>query len=184
MRTLSLVAVFLLLVAGCTRKSDLPVYKQVSSFALLDQQGKTYTLANLRGKVWVANFIFTRCAGPCPRMSGKMKELAAGFTGDEVRFISFTIDPDYDKPPVLAEYAKRFGAVSGRWVFLTGERAELQKLGRASFMLNDVDGSMQHATQFALVDRAGRIRGYYMSEHVDQMQLLRSHITELLKESE
>jgi protein SCO1/2 len=119
----------------------------------------------LDGHVWVADFIYTTCDGPCPMMSSKMHLIQDQTAAEmpDVRFVSFTVDPVHDTPAVLAEYGKHFKQDAARWVFLTGEPARLNDLGLNGFKLNGVDGSMSHSTRFALVDRRRRIRGYYIT---------------------
>jgi protein SCO1/2 len=94
-------------------------------------------------------------------MSSKMNRLQSS---TDVKLISFTVDPEDDTPPVLAEYGKHFKSDPARWTFLTGPRAALNDLGLNAFHLNSVDGSLVHSTRFTLVDRQSRIRGYYSSE--------------------
>ncbi len=79
----------------------------------------------------------------------------------DVRLISFSVDPQRDSPQALADYAKRYRAQAGLWYFLTGDQKTLDALDRRSFMLGNVDGSLEHSTRFVLVDRKGKIRGYY-----------------------
>ena len=108
---LSLLIVCLVL-AGCGQK-PLPVLGSVPAFQLTDQLGRTFSSAALDGHVWVADFVFTNCEGPCPRMSSHMGALQ-GKTDSAVKLISFTVDPARDTPPVLAAYAKKFGNDSSR----------------------------------------------------------------------
>lgn len=147
---------------GCSARRPLPVVGQVSNFQLTDQHGRPFDSSLLSGRIWVADFIFTTCPGPCPMMSERMRQVQTG-TADlpDVRLISFTVDPAHDTPPVLAAYAKHFLAEPERWFFLTGAQDRLNDLGLHSFHLNPVDGSLDHSTRFALVDRQGRIRAYY-----------------------
>jgi protein SCO1/2 len=150
--------------ASCARK-PLPVFGSVPHFELTDQSGQPFDSSTLSGHVWVADFIYTTCPGPCPMMSSKMSRLQASTAGmPDVRLVSFTVDPEHDTPAVLAEYGKHFNAEPARWRFLTGDRARLNALGMDAFHLNHVDGSLIHSTRFALVDRHGRIRGYYASQ--------------------
>ena len=89
----------------------LPVYGTMSDFTLTNQNGLTVTLADLRGQVWIADAIFTRCPGQCLIMSAHMKEIQNGLpSGLPIRLVSFTTDADFDQPPVLKKYAERFGA--------------------------------------------------------------------------
>ena len=118
----------------------------------------------LDGHVWVADFVYTTCTGPCPMMSSQMHQVQSSTAeSPDVRLVSFTVDPEHDTPAVLAEYAKHFKYEPARWHFLTGDRARLNDLGLNGFHLNGVDGSMTHSTRFVLVDRARRIRGYYIT---------------------
>jgi protein SCO1/2 len=126
--------------------------------------GESFERKALDGHVWVADFIFTSCTRPCPRMSSQMREIqTATANTPDVKLVSFTVDPAHDTPAVLAAYGKHFLAQPGRWYFLTGPRKSLDETGRAGFKLNPVDGSLNHSTRFVLVDRAARIRGYYAS---------------------
>jgi protein SCO1/2 len=148
-----------LVLAGCAPREPLPVLGEVPRFELTSQDGGAFDSAALAGHVWVADFFFTSCPGPCPRMSGLFKSIQA--QSPSVRLVSFTVDPDRDTPTVLADYATHFQAERGRWFMLTGTREQLNRMGLDVFHLNSVDGSLQHSTRFALVDRQGRIRGYY-----------------------
>ena len=154
--------VLLLPLLSCTQSRSLPVLGQIPAFQLVAQDGQPFDSRSLAGKVWVADFIFTNCPGPCPMMSSRMRQVQTA-TSDlpGVRLVSFTVDPVRDTPPVLAAYSKHFLAQPGRWFFLTGEPGRLNHLGLNAFHLNAVDGNLDHSTRFALVDRRGQIRGYY-----------------------
>ena len=147
---------------SCTQTRPLPVFGQIPAFQLVAQDGQPFDSRSLAGKVWVADFIFTNCPGPCPMMSSRMRQVQTA-TSDlpGVRLISFTVDPARDTPRVLTAYSKHFLAQPGRWFFLTGEPSRLNELGLNAFHLNTVDGNLDHSTRFALVDRRGQIRGYY-----------------------
>ena len=154
----------LLTLAGCgiERKSSLPVYYDVPEFQLIAQDGRPFDSQVLAGKIWVADFIYTTCPGPCPRMTSQMREVQdAVLKIPDVRLVSFSVDPANDTPAVLAAYAKEHGAAPSIWYFLTGSVATLQTLDRDAFKLGDMNAAMQHSTRFVLVDRQGRIRGYY-----------------------
>ncbi|HWY47093.1 MAG TPA: SCO family protein [Bryobacteraceae bacterium] len=148
---------------ACIRHtSSLPVYYDVPAFDLIAQNGEPFHSGVLAGKIWVADFIYTTCPGPCPRMTSQMHEVqnAIGKMPD-VKLVSFTVDPARDTPLVLADYAKVHGASSEYWYFLTGPETTLQRLDRDVFKLGNLDTSMQHSTRFVLIDRQSRIRGYY-----------------------
>jgi protein SCO1/2 len=183
MRTL-LCAAALAVLAGCSRPQAPVIYGEVPAFTLTSETAATFDSRALAGKVWVADFMFTRCMGPCPRMSSRMHWLQKR-TADvpDLRLVSFTIDPENDTPAVLAEYARRFRAEPGRWHFLTGPVATLQNLNRNGFKLGDIDGSMMHSTRFVLVDRRGRIRGYYRTEDGESLEPLVADIRRVAKEA-
>lgn len=162
-----------LLAAGCSAAPDLPSYGVVPDFQLTDQLGRLFRSAEkLSGNVWVANFIFTNCPGPCPRMSSQFRDLHRASAGAGVRFVSFTIDPRRDTPEVLAAYGRRWGADPDRWFFLTGAQADLHRLSRNVFLLGNVDGTLEHSTRFVLVDRHSRIRGFYDTSDKENIQKL------------
>jgi protein SCO1 len=149
--------------AACSQRApSLEVFGNVPQFDLTAQNGQPFHSQELAGKIWVADFIYTTCPGPCPRMTSQMREVQdALLQVPDARLVSFTIDPATDTPPVLAAYAKLHGASPAMWYFLTGPVPTLQMLDRDAFKLGDVDGTLQHSTRFVLVDRQGRIRGYY-----------------------
>jgi protein SCO1/2 len=160
-------------VGGDTRSgARLPVLGQISDFMLTNQFGAVVTLEALRGRVWVADIIFTRCAGPCPLMTRRMAELQAALARmPDVRLVSLTTDPEFDTPAVLREYGDRYGADAGRWMFLTGTKAEIGKLGTAGLKFTALEQPADqrasaedlfiHSTTFAVVDRQGRLRGVF-----------------------
>ncbi len=158
----SIIALLPLLLASCARFQPLPVLGSVPDFQLTSQSGEPFDSSSLAGHVWVADFIYTTCTGPCPMMSYQMGKLQAA-TRDlpDLRLVSFTVDPQHDTPAVLAAYSRNFKADLRRWSFLTGDQARLSAVGLKGFHLNVVDGSLVHSTRFALVDREARIRGYY-----------------------
>jgi protein SCO1 len=172
-----------LFLAGCASKPALPSYGVVPEFSLTDQTGAAFNSAALNTKIWIADFVFTNCPGPCPRMSSQMHQVETALAGDDtVRFVSFTVDPVRDTPAVLAAYAQHFEATPGKWFFLTGAEAELNRMSRGVFMLGDVDGSLQHSTRFALIDGSSRIRGYYQTSEPEAIPSLIADARRLLKE--
>ncbi len=182
MRPCLLVAAAVLL-AGCSPARPPQVFGNVPEFRLTTQSGQEFDSAALQGKVWVADFIYTNCTGPCPRMSSQMRQVQTGVKSlPDVRLLSFTVDPARDTPEVLAAYARRYHAESGRWYFLTGSRDTLQVLNREAFKLGNVDGSLDHSTRFVLVDRMGRIRGYYLTAEGDAVERLLADLRIVYKE--
>ena len=157
-----LFAASLLVLVSCIRPSPLPVMGEIPPFQLVSQTGQPFDSASLDGHVWVADFIFTTCTGPCPMMSAQMRQLQNSTAEiPNVLLVSMTVDPLHDTPPVLAAYAAHFRQDPSRWFFLTGSIDKLNDLGVHAFKLNSVDGSLTHSTRFVLVDRRRRIRGFY-----------------------
>ena len=146
---------------------QLPVIRAVPEFALTDQNGDEVTMADLRGKIWIADFIFTRCAGPCPLMTARMLEMQKALVKTpEVKLVSVTVDPAYDTPEVLKAYAEANFADPNRWKFLTGEKEVIEKLVTEGFMqhLAEENGEPVHGTMFLLVDGQGMVRSARMLE--------------------
>ncbi len=151
-----------LVLAGCRTEMPLPVYWHIPPFQLTSQAGQPFDSKSLAGHVWVADFVYTTCPGPCPRMSAQMRGVQTAVASlPGVRLVSFTVDPKTDTAAVLAKYAERYQAQPGRWYFLTGAQADLQSLCRNGFKLGDVDGTMVHSTRFVLIDGKGFVRGFY-----------------------
>ena len=161
--------------AQSTSSNRLPVLFQIPAFALTNQDQQRVTLSMLSGKIWLADIIFTRCAGPCPEMVRRTAQLQALLKPEwPVRFVTLTTDPNYDTPAVLRAHGQRFGAVSGRWHFLTGPKKAIIELAVGGLKLTalDKDPAKQedpndlfiHSTQFVLVDGAGRARALFENE--------------------
>lgn len=173
---------------GNSRQPEVPMYGKVQPFSFVDQSGKGMRLQDLAGKVWIANFIFTRCAGPCPMMSARMKDLTEKFGDGRLRFVSFSVDPEYDTPEVLTKYAEKFPDESGRWLFLTGRKNEVYRVAQESFLLGashsgkqDPGQAIMHSTKFVLVDGRAQIRGYYDSTEKDSLERLADDTKRLLE---
>ena len=183
-RSLAALPALLLLLSGCTSSSPLPSLGLVPDFGLTDQTGHEFRSADaLKRKVWIGDFVFTHCAGPCPRMTSYLRKVQDAM-GDEagIRLVSFTVDPARDTPEVLDAYAKQFKAHDGFWYFLTGTPDTLNQLSRHAFKLGDVDGNLEHSTRFVLVDKFGRLRGYYSTESSAIIPQLVADAKALLKE--
>ena len=165
--------------------TPLPVLTQLPDFRLVECSGQTLGLGDLRGKVWIADFIFTRCPGPCPRMSSRMASLQSRLSSDTgLLLVSISVDPEFDTEEVLAKYAAQYRAVKGRWLFLTGDKAAIHQLAKSGFLVGGVDDVTLHTTRFVLVDRQGRVRGYYSSSDEDELRNLLNDARSLLRETE
>jgi protein SCO1/2 len=150
----------------------LPVYGQIADFTLTNQNGRAVSLADLRGQVWVADIIFTRCPGPCLKMTKQMKVLQDALPPDsQTKLVTLTTDADFDTPPVLKAYAERFAADPQRWMFLTGTRRDIAKLARDSLKLTAIEKKPEerespedlfvHSTVFVIADKRGQLRGVF-----------------------
>jgi len=161
------------------------VYGDAPAFRLTDQQGRAFSSEELAGKVWMANFIYTRCGDECPRMSGVLANVAnvlekERLLGTHVHLVTITVDPDYDTPERLAAYSSLFGGDPRWWHFLTGERAYIEQILTQGFhvtMINRTVASLLggvahahgtddagieiiHSERIVVVDRDGVIRKY------------------------
>lgn len=161
-----------------------PDYGAVPRFELTSQDGKSFDSSALQGKIWVADFIFTTCPGPCPRMTSQMHQIQdATWRMPDVKLVSFTVDPKRDTPEKLTAYADVHHASPEHWYFLTGPQATLNHMGLDVFKLNRVDGTLQHSTRFVLVDKASHIRGYYDTSEPDAIRRLVADLHALGRES-
>lgn len=151
-----------------------PPQRELPDFALsaTSSDGKARPLrrASLLGRVWVADFVFTRCTGPCPILSARMAR-AQDRLPASVGLISFSVDPDHDTPSVLAAYAARYGADPARWLFVTGPKAEITRLVKDGFLLPVAENAaarpgerVAHSSRFVLIDAQARVRGWYDGE--------------------
>jgi protein SCO1/2 len=172
---------------GNGQSSELQKLFALPEFSLTERNGKPVTLADLKGKIWIADFIYTTCPGPCPLLSSRFSELQKELAfAPDVRFVSISSDPDNDTPEVLRAYADRFHA-TGRWLFLTGQKDQIQALANQGFKLSVVErpGSPEpiiHSTRFALVDRQGFVRGYYDGLDPEAAERLVADVRKLLGE--
>jgi protein SCO1/2 len=182
---LAVLLTFTFVLAACIHhSSSLPIYYDVSEFQLTAQDGQPFDSKVLTGKIWVADFIYTTCPGPCPRMTSQMHEVQnAILKMPDVKLVSFTVDPARDTPQVLAAYAKLHGASAEHWYFLTGPPATLQTLDRDTFKLGNIGPTLEHSTRFVLVDRQARIRGYYDTSESGAIRKLIENIHALARES-
>lgn len=137
-------------------------------FTLTAQDGEPFGSKDLRGKVWVADFIFTRCASTCPMQTVEKAKLQTQFERHlDLHFVTFSVDPEHDTPQVLEGYARRHGVDTKRWKFLTGKRGDLWSLSSNGFKFDVAEDAKNskmpilHSSKFALVDRSGRLRGTY-----------------------
>ncbi len=157
----------------------------VPAFQLIDQNGESYGTQQLLGKIWIADFIYSTCPGPCPMISSRMGDLQKPLRDTDVKLVSFSVDPQHDTPAVLREYAAKLDAQPGRWHFLTGDKNTIYRLSRDGFKLATAEGGAEgpiHSTRLVLVDRSGMIRGYYDATDADAVTRLLADTSHLLRD--
>ena len=171
----------------------LPVYGQVVDFTLTNQFGQAVSLATFRGHLWLADIIFTRCPGPCSKMTKLMSEVQAALPAKSpVKLVSLTTDPDYDTPSILEIYGKRFNVDFQRWSFLTGDKRQIQRLAVDDLKLVLVEKRPEvrespedlfvHSTVITLIDTQGRLRGIYETTEPESKHRILAAVTTLLNE--
>ena len=177
--------------ANNAQSAGLKHYGSVPEFSFVERSGKTTTLAGLRGKVWIADFIYTNCTDTCPLQTADMAKFQEKWINEsDLELVSFSIDPERDTPRVLSQYAGRFKADPKRWLFLTGGKKEIARLVEDGFRLaaapalntNKSNGIILHSPRFVLVDRKAQIRGYYDSRDSNALQRLKNDVATLLNE--
>jgi cytochrome oxidase Cu insertion factor (SCO1/SenC/PrrC family) len=164
----------------------------VPAFTLTERSGRSVSSSDLRGSVWIADFIFTRCSGVCPMLTARFSRLERQLRRDGVdgvRLVSFSVDPSHDTPEVLRDYAARFKAPAAGWLFLTGDWEQMHRLIQGGFhvaMAKSDDPQVQpgelitHSDRFVLLDRDLHIRGYYHGTDEASVAQLQRDIRELL----
>ncbi len=172
------IALFIVLIARfftpgqVSPSSELRRFTIVPPFSLTERSGKIITNHDLAGKIWIADFVFTTCPGPCPLITASMARLQEAVAHDpHVQLVTFTVDPQNDTPPVLAAYADKFGADPNRWWFLTGPEKPLYDLIQNGFYqivqdnrgppLQEGQFTVTHSTKMVLVDADGNVRGFF-----------------------
>lgn len=161
---------------------------QISNFSLTNQDGRIVTTGDWDGKIVIADFFFTHCPSICPKMTKNMKQLQDIYKDEEeIQLASFSVDPERDSSNRLKEYARSYGIENNKWDLLTGDKREIYKLARNSFMIIATDGDggpadFIHSEKFILLDKAKRIRGYYDGTSGRDMTQLRNDIKKLKHE--
>lgn len=195
-----LAATLLLVVIACQKReaafeimqppstpSVLAKYWPLPDFTLTERSGQTLGLSSFAGKVWVADFFYTTCPGPCPMLTSRLSDVQKAL-GEEpdVRLVSISVDPEKDTPDVLKLYAERFKA-SERWLFFTGKKDAIYSLARDGFKLPIAEATAEgapitHTTRLILVDKTGTVRGFYEGGNEAGVQELIRDIRRLLAE--
>ncbi len=165
------------------RQAPMPDYGTTPDFSLTNQDGETVTRTSLEGAVTVVNFIFTRCPSVCPTLTRQMasvqQQLPDTVRTTPIEFVSISVDPQNDTPAVLGDFARKFGADTANWDFLTGEQSAIDEVvagyKQTARRIYDKDGDYDvvHGQNFTLLDRQGHIRGFYSSAPEDLPVLVR-----------
>ena len=165
-------------------------YAKVPEFTFTDRTGKPVSLADLKGKVWLANFIYTTCPTTCPMLSNRLANLqkaALALGNGDIRLVSFSVNPDQDTPEKLQGYATAFKA-EAEWHFLTGKLDQIEKVAKEGFLIGfqtvpDIENEIAHSTKIAVVDRNGVVRAFYdgVGDNDETPRIL-TDLADLLKE--
>ena len=164
----------------------------IPDFSLVERNGQTVTAKQLEGKIWLADFIYTTCSGPCPIITARMAKLQKRYANrGNLRFVSITVDPAHDTPVVLSRYADQHGASKDQWLFLTGEHESIHYLATQGMMLAMTENTQDqaggdtllHSLLFVLVDEKRQIRGYYNATEDAAMVRLEMDLNTLLGKS-
>lgn len=170
------------------QENRLKTFGEAPEFALRNQRDETVTLESFAGEPWVVNFIFTRCPGPCPMMTSRMLELQQALERSKdtrVRLATISVDPGFDTPEVLAEYARKVKADPERWQFLTGAPEEVEAVVTKGFLqplAKEPNGMPAHSTRFVLIDPKGQIRGLREGENPEVVANLLMDLGALMRE--
>ena len=180
------VAIFLAITyiyKNTNEQDSLPVIGGIPNFEFVDSEGRDVGLSTLKGKVWVADFIFTTCTMACPIMTGNMNIIHKKYKkNDDLRLVSISVHPEYDTPEVLKKYASQYEANTDTWHFLTGNESTVKEVIKDGFKIGDYEDIIFHSEKFALVDRNGMIRAYYNGMKSEDMKKLKKDINNLLKQ--
>ncbi|MFM8431646.1 MAG: SCO family protein, partial [Bacteroidota bacterium] len=156
-------------------------------FHLTDQLGRPVSQKDLDGRIYVANFFFASCQSVCPPMNENMRRIQEKFKGiDDIRLVSYTVDPDNDTVQALAAYAKKLKADNDQWLFLTGPKDSIYDLARTGYLLPAAqriqENDFFHSQDILLIDKEKRIRGIYDGTEKYEVDTLMDEIKVLMHE--
>lgn len=161
-------------------EKPLKVFYDAPSFSLTDSHGKEFSTDSLKGSVWVASFFFSTCKGPCPITMANLSKLVRELKEQKnLSFVSISVDPETDTPEVLREFAEPLRGADTRWRFLTGEKEKIYSMLRSGFKVGAGPSPDFHSTSFVLVDKAGKVRGYYSGMREEDLTKLKKDLQEL-----
>jgi protein SCO1 len=186
-----LLAVVVAFVLAPPAQPRLPVIHQVHGFTLTNQVGTAVSLADLNGKVWVANVIFSRCPTQCRKLSRQMQRVQAELPA-RAHLVSLTADPSYDSAPVLQRYGEQYQTDPQRWWFLTGSKTEVYRVAVEDLKFSVLESGdpapakledlFIHSTSYSVVDRRGRLRAVVQGEAPDAEHQILDAVRRLLTE--
>lgn len=166
---------------SATEPISLPVIAPAPAFEFISEKGEQVNTEDLRGKVTMLNFFFTRCGSICPALNGRIAGLARTYKNDPyVHFVSISVDPEFDSVDVLSEYAKRFQSNPEQWDFLTGEKSAVSNLRREGLKLDNGETIELHTTRIVLIDPELRVRGFYQGTEDEEVKRLARDLQTLL----
>lgn len=183
----------LILVSGCTKKDsnselsqnkptiDLPKIKELPSFTGTNFNGSQFKSESLKGKIWLASFMFTSCGDICPRLNSQLSALYGEFKDEsKLNFVSISVDPENDTEDVLKKYAERYGAKPEKWAFLRMSIDTVKNLSLEGFRIASLNAPLDHSKRIVLVDSEGQIRGYYDGLDSQDVDKLRTVLKKML----
>jgi protein SCO1 len=201
---LNVLVVLSLIIVSCQEKKSLPflgpkdthlvdgkvdtIYHQIPPFRFLNQDSTWVSEKDMSGKIYVADFFFTSCPTICPKMKTQLLRIYERYaSNDQIRILSHSIDPTFDTPIVLKQYAERLQVKAPRWNMLTGDKAAIYKLGEKSYMVTAQEdkneaGGFVHSGAFILVDKNRHVRGIYDGTQETEVNHLIEDIEILLQE--
>jgi cytochrome oxidase Cu insertion factor (SCO1/SenC/PrrC family) len=183
---LAVLAMISLVASGFRSRTrpSLPEFWPVPPFSLTDQNGAGFDDQRMRGKVWIADFVFTRCAGPCPLMTAQMAKLQKSLPQADIHFLAISVDPTHDTPGVLKTYAAEQGLDPQRTRLLTGDEKSVYQLAldlKISALPAGGNNPIIHSSRFILIDQRGTVRGHYSMEHSEQIASLKQDAESLIQ---
>lgn len=162
---------------------------RIPAFSFINQDGQPFSDKELEGKIYVADFFFTRCPDICLTMSSELARVHEAMKKhDDVIILSHTVDPAFDSAQVLKAYAQRYGADTRQWIFVTGDKEAIYKQARCGYYISakpatsDTELDFIHSDKLVLVDKEKRIRGYYSGTRREDVDRLITEIQVLLTE--
>ena len=171
---------------SCQKQADLPKYSETAiPGTYTNQNGNEFTAADIEGKVVVTDFIFTHCPSICPKMAQQMKRVQTAYEGnDNLRLVSFSIDPERDTVGRLNWYANKIGADPEMWQFVTAPMDVIKETSDSLMVFQEEDadapGGFNHQSRFILIDRQGFARGFYDGVNPEDVDRLINDIETLL----